>query len=112
MHALALSLYHQGKYQEAEGIIQQVMELRIKVLGLEHPDTFEILFSASMAIKRQGRYQEAEKINRILFQLQAKVLGLEHPATIASMKSISKAYVVGYHIRRKILQLSAVIFGI
>jgi Tetratricopeptide repeat len=39
MNNLALMLEGQGKYEEAEMIYRQILALREKVLGREHPDT-------------------------------------------------------------------------
>jgi primosomal replication protein N len=39
MNNLAIVLGHQGKYEEAEQMQRQTLELKEKVLGQEHPDT-------------------------------------------------------------------------
>ncbi len=39
MNNLAAALYRQGQYMEAEAMHRQVLELRTKVLGTEHPHT-------------------------------------------------------------------------
>jgi hypothetical protein len=39
MNNLALVLSYQGKYEQAEEVQRQVLELRKTVLGKEHPDT-------------------------------------------------------------------------
>ena len=41
MNSLADSFYMQGKYDEAEKMHRQTLELREKVLGKEHPDMLQ-----------------------------------------------------------------------
>ena len=38
-HNLAISLYEQGAYEEAAQMQRELLEVRRRVLGAEHPDT-------------------------------------------------------------------------
>ena len=49
MDRLALVLGSQGKYEEAEVMRRQALELRTKVLGAEHPDTLTSMGSLAAA---------------------------------------------------------------
>jgi Flp pilus assembly protein TadD len=78
---------------------RQTLELRRKVLGLEHPDTLASMNNLALALNRQGEYVEAEEMHRQTLELRRKVLGLEHPDTLASMNNLALA------LRRKVLGL-------
>lgn len=47
MANLALTFWNQGRWQEAEELFVQVMELRKRVLGTQHPDNLLDIFSVS-----------------------------------------------------------------
>ncbi len=44
----------QGQYAEAEAMHRQVLQLKTKVLGPEHPDTLASMNSIAHALYRQG----------------------------------------------------------
>ena len=64
-----------GKYEEAEQMYQQALELREKVLGQEHPLTLASINNLALVLDRQGKYAEAEGMHRQVLQLREKVLG-------------------------------------
>jgi Flp pilus assembly protein TadD len=63
MNNLALVLLGQGKYEEAEEMHRQTLELREKVLGREHPDTPGSMNNLALVLESQGKYEEAEYIS-------------------------------------------------
>jgi tetratricopeptide (TPR) repeat protein len=76
MSHLAVALSSQGKYIEAEQTHQQTLELRQKVLGLEHPDTLTSMSHLGAVLSMQGKYVEAEQMHRQTLELGQKVPGL------------------------------------
>jgi Tetratricopeptide repeat len=76
MSHLVVVLSSQGKYIEAEQMHQQTLELRQKVLGLEHPDTLTSMSHLGAVLSMQGKYVEVEQMHRQTLELGQKVPGL------------------------------------
>jgi hypothetical protein len=45
---------NQGRWEEAENLHMQVLEMRKKVLGEEHPDTLESMADLAYTLKSQA----------------------------------------------------------
>jgi tetratricopeptide (TPR) repeat protein len=80
-----------GQYSTAAETHRRVLELRMKVLGKEHPSTLVSMNEVGVALSYQGKYVEAEKIHQETLALSKKVLGKEHPSTLVSMNNLSQA---------------------
>ncbi|KAF8534119.1 hypothetical protein BDD12DRAFT_757914, partial [Trichophaea hybrida] len=52
---LASKFCKQGRLQEAEELLVQVMETRKRVLGQEHPDTLTSMANLASTYRNQGR---------------------------------------------------------
>jgi tetratricopeptide (TPR) repeat protein len=78
-----------GKYQEAENMHRQALELREKALGKEHPDTLMSMNNLAAVLRQQGKYEEAEQMHRQTLGLRERVLGKEHPNTLTSMNNLA-----------------------
>jgi tetratricopeptide (TPR) repeat protein len=61
LNSLAEFYRERGRYEEAEPLYQRALEMREKVLGLDHPDT-TTLNSLALLYYHQGRYEEAEPL--------------------------------------------------
>jgi len=59
------------------------------VLGTEHPDTLNGMFSLGTILRREGRHPESEKIYRETLPIQIRVLGPEHSDTLNSRNSLA-----------------------
>ena len=64
MNNLAIVLDCQEKYEEAEQMHRQTLELRKKVLGNEHPDTLVSMNNLTSTLQQQGKCEEAEQMHR------------------------------------------------
>lgn len=71
---------------------EDVLAMRERVLGSEHPDTLRSMTKLAPAYYRQGRYEEAATLERVLLGMRERVLGSEHPDTLTSMISLARAY--------------------
>ncbi|KAL7964914.1 hypothetical protein HDV63DRAFT_234690 [Trichoderma sp. SZMC 28014] len=89
MNNVASALNSLGKWNEAEPIHQQVLEVATKVLGAEHPNTLESMSDLASVFYSQGKCDKAEPINRQVLEVRTKVLGAEHPQTLISMKDLA-----------------------
>jgi tetratricopeptide (TPR) repeat protein len=59
-----LLYYHQGRYEEAEPLLQRALDIVEKVRGPEHPNTATSLNNLAELYYAQGRYEEAERLTR------------------------------------------------
>ena len=73
------TLMAEGK--DAEADMSEVIKLREKVIGPEHPDTLESCNSFASGLKRQNKLQEAREFARRAAEGARKVLGPDHPST-------------------------------
>jgi tetratricopeptide (TPR) repeat protein len=87
MNNLALVLSDQGKYEQAEEIHRQILELRETILGEEHPDTLTSMNNLALGLSNQGEYEQAEEMHRQELELCETVLGKDHPSTLTSMSN-------------------------
>ena len=55
---LASAFWNQGRWKEAEELEVQVMEVRKRVLGQEHPDTLTSMGNLASTFSYQGRWKE------------------------------------------------------
>ena len=55
---LALSLFHQGKYAEAEQMQREVLAAQTRVLGPEHDDTLTTADDLARTLAEQGKHVE------------------------------------------------------
>ncbi|KAH7007845.1 Tetratricopeptide repeat-domain-containing protein [Microdochium trichocladiopsis] len=85
MANLASTYRNQGRWAEAESLDLQVMEIKKKVLGPEHPDTLTGINNLACTWKGQGRHDDALDLMRRCVQLNEQVLGPHHPHTMSSL---------------------------
>src|ERR1700678_1176668 len=75
-----------GDWNNAEKLFVQVMDMRKKLLGVEHPDTLKSMANLAITYQNQGRWNEAEQL------MSRKLLGAEHPDTLTSMANLAVTY--------------------
>ena len=89
MNNLGLTYRKQGRWDEAEKLGVQVMEMMKKVLGAEQPDTLTSMSNLASTYWDQGRWDEAEELQVQVMETIKKVLGAEHPDTLKSMSNLA-----------------------
>jgi tetratricopeptide (TPR) repeat protein len=89
----AMTLYSDGRYQEAEELFVQVMESRKSVLGVEHPDTLLSMANLGSTYRNQGRWKEAEELGIQVMEMSKRVLGDQHPDTLTSTNNLALTYI-------------------
>jgi Tetratricopeptide repeat len=92
MDRFCLVFYENGYWNEAEKLQVEVMELRKRLLGAEHPDTLISMGNLGATYRHQGRWNEAEKLEVDVMELRKRLLGPEHPHTLRSMTSLAATY--------------------
>ena len=88
----ALVLRENGDLNNAEKLGIQVVDMRKKLLGAEHPDTLISMENLASTYWDQGRWNEAEKHVVQVINMRKKLLGAEHLHTIISMANLASIY--------------------
>jgi tetratricopeptide (TPR) repeat protein len=92
MSALAHCHREHGKFDQAEVLEVQVMEMRKRMLGEEHPDTLYSMAELAVTFWSQGRWKEAEELAVQVMETRKRVQGEEHPETLTSMHNLALTY--------------------
>ena len=74
-------LRRQGKDEQAEEMLRQVLGLMETVLGKEHPSTPGSMINLANVLRKRGKYEQA-------LRLREMVLGEEHSAMVGSMNNL------------------------
>ncbi|OAP56891.1 hypothetical protein AYL99_09003 [Fonsecaea erecta] len=86
---LALVLSDQGKYEAAEQMHREVVEVIERALGKEHPSTLTSINNLALVLSHQGKYEAAEQMHREVVEVRERVLGKEHPETLTSINNLA-----------------------
>jgi tetratricopeptide (TPR) repeat protein len=84
-----MCLYGDGRWNEAEDSLRQVMETRKRVLGTEHPDTLTSMANLASTYRNQGRWDQAEELEVQVMETSKRLLGPEHPDTLTSIANLA-----------------------
>jgi tetratricopeptide (TPR) repeat protein len=93
MNNLAMTQYLQAKYADSEPVFRQVLEIRRRILGPEHPQTQETLSEMASMYQRQGKYREAETYAAESMRGAQHTFGPENARTIKAENDLALAYV-------------------
>jgi tetratricopeptide (TPR) repeat protein len=88
---LAIALDAQGKHTEAEILYREVLAVRRRVQGPEHPRTLAMAMNLAASLDDQGKYVEAETMYRDMLVVQRRVLGPEHPHTLTTAGNLASS---------------------
>ena len=80
----ALVLSENGDFNSAEQLIVQVMDMRKKVLGADHPETLTSMGNLAVTYRNQGRWNEAE-------QLEIQVMDMTKKLHQENVKKLNRA---------------------
>jgi tetratricopeptide (TPR) repeat protein len=87
---LAEARWAAGDLPGARKIHEQVLDVRRRVLGEEHPDTLTSMNNLAQTLYTQGDLPGARKIQEQVLDVRRRVLGQEHPATLTSMNNLAQ----------------------
>jgi CHAT domain-containing protein len=85
-------LFRAAKYDEARPLAEQVLELREKTLGSEHPDVARALFNLAHLYQDKGDYSKAEPLYQRALAIREKVLGAEHLDVATTLNQLAILY--------------------
>ncbi|KAF2466110.1 uncharacterized protein BDR25DRAFT_269263 [Lindgomyces ingoldianus] len=84
--------YSDGRYKEAEEAYTKLVEMSLRKLGEEHPDTLTSKGNLALTFGNQGRWKEAEELDMQVMEVRKRVLGEDHPDTLTSMGNLALTY--------------------
>jgi Tetratricopeptide repeat len=70
MANLAATYRQQGRWNEAEKLQVNVMEMSQRLFGAEHPDTLRSMSNLAATYSQQGRWNDAETLNNDIEQIR------------------------------------------
>lgn len=88
-NALANIQFTQGKLNEARTSLEQVLEIRQRLFGLEEIKTLLTLTTLGSVIRELGDFHTAEQLQRKAHQISQKTLGNKHPDTLSIQYSLA-----------------------
>jgi tetratricopeptide (TPR) repeat protein len=86
---LAGAYWAQGRWDEAERLVLDVLQQRRKVLGVEHLNTIKAAAKLAATYHAQGRYNEAEELRADVLEKRRRVLGRDNPDTIKAAANLA-----------------------
>jgi tetratricopeptide (TPR) repeat protein len=92
LNNLALLYNSQGKYEAAEPLYQQALELRKRILGENHPEYANSLNNLAGLYDSQGKYEAAEPLYQQGLELTKRILGENHPQYATSLNNLASLY--------------------
>ena len=92
LNNLAVLYKSQGRYDKAEPLYIQALELTKRILGENHPDTATSLNNLAALYDGQGRYSEAELLYIQALEIRKSFLGENHPDTAISLNNLAALY--------------------
>ena len=86
----------QGRYEDAEPLYLQALEMTRKLLGQEHPYVASSLNNLAGLYKSQGRYEDAEPLYLQALEIAQAVLGENHPTTKTIQNNLEYSMMMKY----------------
>jgi tetratricopeptide (TPR) repeat protein len=92
LNNLAIVYLNQGKFDEAESLLQQAFAVNKRNFGFDPSSVATIFINLTTAYRRQAKYTEAEQLLLWILPLQEQLLGAEHPARATILNNLSVVY--------------------
>jgi tetratricopeptide (TPR) repeat protein len=82
-------LKRKAQHAEAERISRELLEIRRRWLGADHPDTAATYDVLAGSLKAQGKYAEAEPLYQKALAAKLEALGAGHPETATTYRNFA-----------------------
>ena len=89
---LAVAYQLEGRWEEAEQLEVQVMEISKTKLGADYPDTLSSIANLAANFCNQGRWEEAEQLQVQVMETSMITLGEDHPFTLLNIANLASTY--------------------
>ena len=86
-------LAQEGRYRDAIPVARDVLAIREKTLGPDHPDVGLALNNLATVYLDQGRYTEAEPLYKRGLAIREKALGSDDPELASELSNLGMRYV-------------------
>ncbi|GHP05192.1 hypothetical protein PPROV_000394400 [Pycnococcus provasolii] len=86
---VALLLWQQGKYADAEPLLCEALDGRRRELGDAHPDTLASINNLAPVLYLKGKYADAEALYREALDGRRRELGDAHPSTLMTINNLA-----------------------
>ena len=88
----ALVMKENGDWTNAEHLEDQVMNMRKRLLGVEHPYTLTSMENLAITYRNQGRWNKAEQLGIQVMDMRKRLFGSENLDTLKSMANLTITY--------------------
>lgn len=85
-------LYEDGRWNEAEAAIKEVLEIEKRNLGMDHPDTLTSMSNLASTYRKQGRWKEAEGLEMQAIEMRKRVFAAAHPVMLINMANLASTF--------------------
>jgi tetratricopeptide (TPR) repeat protein len=89
---MALILEDMNEYEKAKERLQEVIRIKERTFGKEHPNTLTSMADLASMYSNQGRWKETEQLGLQVMETRKRVLGAEHLDTLTSMANLASTY--------------------
>jgi eukaryotic-like serine/threonine-protein kinase len=89
MVILASVYFDEGRLPDAEKLYHEALDIRRRVLGIDHPDTLAVMDGYATTLATEHRNDEAETLLRETLSTRRRVLGPDHRDTLMSMNNLA-----------------------
>ncbi|KAF7507643.1 hypothetical protein GJ744_010196 [Endocarpon pusillum] len=87
-----MCLYKDGRWDEAETPITQVLNMEKRMLGADHSNTLTSMGNLALLYSYQGRWEAAEELQVQVMETRKTKLGADHPDTLRSISNLASTY--------------------
>ncbi|MBP9089442.1 tetratricopeptide repeat protein [bacterium] len=91
LEGLAEVYWRRGKFDKAEPLCKQILQISETLLGQEHTDVALAANNLALLCDRQGKYSEAAMLYQQALAISEKILGRNHPDVVGILECHAKA---------------------
>jgi eukaryotic-like serine/threonine-protein kinase len=89
LHVMASTYLNLGLYGRAHDLAKRALDARLRLHGLDAPDTLESMTQLGWILDREGHDAEAEKLERQALAQERRSLGAEAPLTLETLDHLA-----------------------
>ena len=86
---MAYNLYAQGKYSQAQPLFEKALEIDLRLLTAEHPETATHYNNLAMSLQAQGKYAQAQPLLEKALEIRRRLLTDDHPDTAGPYNNLA-----------------------